>query len=77
MSFFEIFNPGMRHLREEKDRQKMLVSKPTHGGGAPLGIDLDGGTAKITITPKKAPEDSATAENRDAEPREPEAPPAD
>ncbi len=55
----------------------MLVSKPTHGGGAPLGIDLDGGTAKITITPKKAPEDSATAENRDAEPREPEAPPAD
>jgi hypothetical protein len=52
MSFFEIFNPGLRHQREERDRLKMLVSKPTHGGGAPLGIDLDGGTAKITITPR-------------------------
>lgn len=30
----------------------MLVSKPTHGGGAPLGIDLDGGVAKIRIKAK-------------------------
>jgi hypothetical protein len=52
MSFFELFQPGLKHLREEKERQKMLVSKPTHGGGAPLGIDLDAGTAKITIAPK-------------------------
>lgn len=27
----------------------MLVSKPTHGGGAPLGIDLEAGVAKIRI----------------------------
>ena len=27
----------------------MLVSKPTHGGGAPLGIDLEAGVAKITV----------------------------
>src|SRR5215207_980747 len=52
MSFFELFQPGLKYLREEKERQKMLVSKPTHGGGAPLGIDLDAGTAKITITPR-------------------------
>jgi Family of unknown function (DUF6191) len=52
MSFLEIFQPGLKYLREEKERQKMLVSKPTHGGGAPLGIDLDAGTAKITIAPK-------------------------
>ena len=63
MSFFEIFQPGLKYLREEKDRQKMLVSKPTHGGGAPLGIDLDGGTAKISIAraapaPKEEPKDS-------------------
>lgn len=49
MSFFEIFNPGMQHLREERDRRKMLVSRPTHGGGSPLGIDLQGGKAKITL----------------------------
>jgi hypothetical protein len=52
VTFFELFQPGLKYLREEKARQKMLVSKPTHGGGAPLGIDLDAGTAKITIRPK-------------------------
>jgi Family of unknown function (DUF6191) len=49
VSFFELFQPGLKYLREEKDRQKILVAKPSHGGGAPLGIDLDAGTAKITI----------------------------
>jgi Family of unknown function (DUF6191) len=57
VTFFELFQPGLRHLREEEERQKMLVSKPTHGGGAPLGIDLDAGTAKITITPRTEPAD--------------------
>jgi Family of unknown function (DUF6191) len=52
VSFFELFQPGLKYLREEKDRQKILVAKPSHGGGAPLGIDLDVGTAKITIAPK-------------------------
>ena len=59
MSFGEIFSPGLRHLREEKERQKMLVSKPTHGGGSPLGIDLEAGLAKITVrrpAPKAEPE---------------------
>ena len=55
MSFGEIVNPGLRHLREEKERQKMLVSKPTHGGGSPLGIDLEAGVAKITVR-RPAPE---------------------
>lgn len=40
----------------------MLVSKPTHGGGAPLGIDLEAGVATIRI-PAKA-----------VAPAEPEAP---
>ncbi|HSU37309.1 MAG TPA: DUF6191 domain-containing protein [Propionibacteriaceae bacterium] len=55
MSFFEIFNPGERYLREEKDRQKMLVVQPEHGGGAPLGIDLDAGTAVIVVPAPKQP----------------------
>ena len=60
MSFFELFQPGLKYLREEKDRQKMLVSKPTHGGGAPLGIDLEGGKAKISITrPAAAPQEES------------------
>jgi len=57
MSFFEIFDPGMRYLREEKDRQKMLVVRPKHGGGAPpLGIDLDAGTAVIELPSALEPE---------------------
>jgi hypothetical protein len=52
VSFFELFQPGLKYLREGKDRQKILVAKPSHGGGPPLGIDLDAGTAKITIPPK-------------------------
>ena len=51
MSFLEIFQPGLRHLREERDRQKTLVVRPSHGAGAPLGIDLDAGKATISLTP--------------------------
>ena len=31
MSFLEVFEPGLKHLREEKDRQKMVVVRPSHG----------------------------------------------
>jgi Family of unknown function (DUF6191) len=49
MSFLEIFQPGLKHLYEERDRQRMLVIRPAHGGGPPLGIDLDAGTASIVV----------------------------
>jgi len=53
MSFLEIFQPGLRHLREERDRQKLMVARPPAAdGGPPLGIDLDAGTATI---PRPAP----------------------
>ena len=68
MTFFELFQPGLKYLREEKERQKMLVSKPTHGGGAPLGIDLDAGTAKITIRPKTSPDLPESPETLEAPP---------
>ncbi len=55
MSFFEVFQPGLRHLREERDRRRSMVVRPTHGGGAPLGIDLDAGTAKIVLPAPAAP----------------------
>ena len=51
MSFLEIFQPGLKHLREERDRQRMLVVRPSNGGGPPLGIDLDAGTAS-TVVPR-------------------------
>ena len=49
MSFLEIFQPGLKHLREERDRQKMIVVRPAHGVGAPMGIDLDARKATIRV----------------------------
>ncbi len=48
MSFLEIFAPSLRHLREERARQRHDVAHPALGA-PPLGIDLDAGTARITI----------------------------
>ena len=47
MSFLEIFQPDLRYLREERDRQKIMVVRPRAGEGPPLGIDLDAGTARL------------------------------
>ena len=62
MSFLEIFQPGLKHLYEEKDRQRMLVVRPSHGGGPPLGIDLEAGTASIVV-PRQAEEVDAGTDN--------------
>ena len=68
MSFFELFQPGLRFLREEKDRQKMLVAEPKYGrGGGPLGIDLDSGTATFTMPPRN---ENADAVENHADPEE-------
>jgi hypothetical protein len=50
VSFLEIFQPDLKHLREERDRQRMLVVRPSHGAGPPMGIDLDAGKATISYT---------------------------
>lgn len=57
MSFFEIFQPGARHQREERDRQRILVREQPIGAPGPLGIDLDSGTATFQMPAKFAGED--------------------
>ena len=64
MSFFEIFQPGLRHLNDGRARRTMLTSRPTHGGGAPLGIDLEAGIAKITVR-RPPPEADAEPDRED------------
>jgi hypothetical protein len=49
VSFLEIFPTGLRHLRKERDRQRMLVVRRSHGAGPPTGIDLDAGKATISF----------------------------
>ncbi len=49
MSFMEIFQPGLKYLREEQYRRQMDVAYPTNGGNPPIEIDLDAGTATIVV----------------------------
>jgi hypothetical protein len=44
--FIEIFNPGHKHLREERDRKRIEAQIPK-SAGKPFGIDLDAGVARI------------------------------
>jgi len=62
MSFLEIFQPGLKHLYDERDRQRMLVVRPSRGGGPPLGIDLEAGTASIVV-PRRAEEIDTGTDN--------------
>ena len=56
MSFMEIFQPGLKYLREERERQRMNVAYPTDGADPLMEIDLDAGTATIVIpTPDGSP----------------------
>jgi hypothetical protein len=50
VSFLEIFQPDLKHLRQERDRQRMLLVRPSNGAGPPMGIDLDAGQATISFT---------------------------
>ena len=63
MSFMEIFQPGLKHLREEQYRRQMDVAYPTNGGNPPIDIDLDAGTATIVIRVLAAESLDAPAED--------------
>ncbi|HYP45767.1 MAG TPA: DUF6191 domain-containing protein [Propionibacteriaceae bacterium] len=57
MSFFEIFEPGARHQREQRDRQNTLVTPTPSGAAGPLGIDLESGKAAFSMPARPAEED--------------------
>ena len=52
-----IFEPGLRHLVEERERQELDVRRP--GDGAPpFGpVDLDSGVAYLEPGPKRRADD--------------------
>lgn len=64
MSFMEIFQPGLKHLREERQRQQHDIAYPTDGADPLVDINLDAGTATIVIP--------ARAGHPSARPSEPE-----
>ena len=67
----EIFQPGLKYLREERDRRRMDVAYPTNGGSPPIEIDLDAGTATIVVR-VSAPEQVEVPAHQPASP--PDAP---
>jgi hypothetical protein len=60
--FFEIFNPGARYQRQQRDLDKTYVMQYKKGGRGPLGIDLDAGTMVIK------PRESSVPDEPQAEP---------
>ncbi|MFT4166036.1 MAG: DUF6191 domain-containing protein [Microlunatus sp.] len=69
MSFMEIFQPGMKHLREERLRQQFDIAYPTDGADPLVDINLDAGTATIVIPGRGGQPDQTPAEpESEAEP---------
>lgn len=67
--FFEIFQPGFRHQREQQDLDKILVVEGKLGGTGPRPLDLESGAVTI-VMPRRAtqaaetpaPEDTASTD---------------
>lgn len=54
--FFELFNPGLRHTREQLDLEKMLVVDADKGGTGPRPLDLDSGSVVLRLPARAYPE---------------------
>lgn len=50
--FIEIFSPGMRHVREQRDLDKILVVEQKKGGAGPQPLDLDAGQVQVQLPQK-------------------------
>jgi hypothetical protein len=55
---FELFQPGVRHIEEQRQSEAMLRDEE-ESGAPPLGIDLDAGTAVIQLRRPVPPDDDA------------------
>ncbi len=58
--FFELFQPGLRHLREQRDLDKVLVVESKRGDDGPAPLDLDSGHVVLRL-PKRPPAEPETA----------------
>lgn len=47
--FFEAFNPGARHWREQQQLDKTLVVDMHRGGAGPRPLDLDSGVVHLVM----------------------------
>lgn len=66
MSFLEIFQPGLKHLREERQRQQHDIAYPTDGADPLVDINLDAGTATIVVPAKSTRSTETTSTDADS-----------
>ncbi|MFV0407494.1 MAG: DUF6191 domain-containing protein [Propioniciclava sp.] len=52
---FEAFAPGMRHWREQRELQKVLVHRTDQGAAGPEPLDLESGRILIDLPTAKTP----------------------
>lgn len=57
---FELFNPGTKHVEEQRQTETMLRDDE-EAGAPPLGIDLDAGTAVFRMPRRPQPPDDDAA----------------
>lgn len=48
-TFFEIFDPGLRHWREQQDLDKVLVQTDDEGADGPRPLDLASGSVTLRM----------------------------
>lgn len=52
--FIELFAPGMRHWREYRDAEKMLIVTSKRGDDGPQPLDLDSGRVVLVVPERPA-----------------------
>lgn len=70
---FEAFAPGLRHWREQRELQKVLVHRTDQGESGRVPPDLESGEIVIDL----APQATGAADAPSAVPAEDEVPPAE
>ncbi len=68
-----MFDPGLRHWREYKELQKVLVHRTDQGGPGPQPVDLESGVIVVVLPESAAgvaPEIAEATSIEDASPDE-------
>lgn len=61
--FIEIFEPSTRHLREQRDLEKILIIEQDKGGSGPKPLDIDSGSVEIVMPVRPGRTKSALSED--------------
>lgn len=64
--FFEIFQPGLRYLRDQLETEKLLFVQDAQGGSGPDPLDLESG--RVVLRMPAHPQSSGTQQQEREQP---------